>query len=251
MIQYEYHSEGTHGVRTTCKDIPGLRSTLFPQTTALAATGNMTLIEEMAGVMGTEGRALNNIANGTTFDKGTGLDYWGPTTNIGCAPSPLPPFPLPPCPRVPAAPAKVGAGCSFSRRDPRWGRFQESISECPVLNAHYVRAFIRGIQGDGPVMKIAATCKHFYAYSLEDSDGFTRHDFDAVVSERDLRETYLVPFSACAAAGVASVMCSYNAVNHLPTCLDGHAQNGILRGEFGFDGPIVSDCGARECSVGL
>ena len=90
MIQYEYHSEGTHGVRTTCKDIPGLRSTLFPQTTGLAATGNMTLIEEMAGVMGTEGRALNNIANGTTFDKGTGLDYWGPTTNIGCAPS-LPP----------------------------------------------------------------------------------------------------------------------------------------------------------------
>ena len=98
MIQYEYHSEGTHGVRTTCKDIPGLRSTLFPQTTALAATGNMTLIEEMAGVMGTEGRALNNIANGTTFDKGTGLDYWGPTTNIGCAPSPLPPFPLAPLP---------------------------------------------------------------------------------------------------------------------------------------------------------
>ena len=87
VIQYEYHSEGTHGVRTTCKDIPGLRSTLFPQTTGLAATGNMTLIEEMAGVMGTEGRALNNIANGTTFDKGTGLDYWGPTTNIGCAPT--------------------------------------------------------------------------------------------------------------------------------------------------------------------
>ena len=125
-------------------------------------------------------------------------------------------------------------------RDPRWGRFQESISECPVLNAHYVRAFIRGIQGDGPVMKIAATCKHFYAYSLEDSDGFTRHDFDAVVSERDLRETYLVPFSARVAAGVASVMCSYNAVNNLPTCLDGHAQNGIRRGEFGFDGPIVA-----------
>jgi beta-glucosidase-like glycosyl hydrolase len=101
--------------------------------------------------------------------------------------------------------------------------------------------------GDGSkYTKIAACCKHFYAYSLEDSDGFTRHTFNAVVSARDLAETYLVPFKPCVAASVEQVMCSYNAVNGVPTCLDGHAQNVILRQQFGFDGMIVSDCGAMD-----
>jgi hypothetical protein len=76
---YQYHSEGLHGIRTACVDEPGVHSTLFPQVTALAATGNLSLIRAMASAMGDEARALNNIANGTTFDKGTGLDYWGPS----------------------------------------------------------------------------------------------------------------------------------------------------------------------------
>lgn len=74
------------------------------------------------------------------------------------------------------------------------------------------------MQGDDPRhVKIAATCKHWYAYSLEDSDGKTRHDFDANVSARDLAETYLVPFQPCVAASVEQIMCSYNAVNQVPT----------------------------------
>ena len=64
--------------------------------------------------------------------------------------------------------------------------------------------------GDGtPIVKIAACCKHFYGYSLEDSDGFTRHNFDARISKRDLAETYLPAFRACAAAQVEQVMCRW------------------------------------------
>merc|ERR1719440_903597 len=101
---------------------------------------------------------------------------------------------------------------------------------------------MQGAEDESKYVKIAACCKHFYAYSLEDSDGFTRHTFDANVSMRDLAETYLPAFKACAAAGAEQVMCSYNAVNGVPTCLDSHAQDDVLRGSFGFDGMIVSDC---------
>ena len=77
--RYEYHSEGLHGVRTACIVEPGLHTTEFPQVTGMAATGNLALIRAMAGVVATEARALNNLANGTVFAKGAGLNYWGPT----------------------------------------------------------------------------------------------------------------------------------------------------------------------------
>ena len=107
---YQYHSEGLHGLRSTCglnkngpAQQPGtLYSTLFPQVTAMAATGNLTLIKAMGAHMGDEARAVNNYMQGNTVAKGGGLDYWGPTMNIG--------------------------------RDPRWGRTQESVSEDPFLN---------------------------------------------------------------------------------------------------------------------
>jgi beta-D-xylosidase 4 len=205
-------------VRTARDDIEGLNTPEFPQVVAMAATGNLALISRMAETISDEARALNNIANGTVFAKGAGLNYWGPTMNIG--------------------------------RDPRWGRFQESISEDPWLNAAYASRMVRGMQGgaDGggrrAYVKIAACCKHFYAYSLEDSDNVTRHNFDAVVSARDLAETYLPPFRACAAAGAEQIMCSYNSVNGVPTCLDAHAQSEVLRRQFGFRGMVVSDCDA-------
>ena len=117
VATYTYHSEGLHGIRTACIDVPGVATTLFPQVTGMAATGNLSLMGAMGSMMGDEARALNNIANGTTFEKGAGLDYWGPTMNIG--------------------------------RDPRWGRFQESVSECPWLNGAYAYNFVRGMQGSG------------------------------------------------------------------------------------------------------
>ena len=163
-----------------------------------------------------EARAVNNYMQGNTVGKGGGLDYWGPTMNIV--------------------------------RDPRWGRTQESVSEDPFLNGAYAANFVRGFQGadDGvSTVKAAACCKHFYAYSLEGADGFSRHNFNAVVSQRDLHETFLPAFKTCVQAGAPEqIMCSYNAVNGVPTCLDDKAQNGFLRKELGFKGLIVSDCDA-------
>lgn len=82
--------------------------------------------------------------------------------------------------------------------------------------------------------------------SLENSDGYTRHNYSAIVSRRELAETFLPPFEACVAAAPEQVMCSYNAVNGTPACLDAHAQTGWLRGQQGFDGVVVSDCGAID-----
>ena len=82
---FQYHSEGLHGVRTACIDFPGVNSTLFPQVTGIAATGNRTLMEAIAAVTASEARALNNLSRqqNVTFDKGAGLSYWSPTMNIG------------------------------------------------------------------------------------------------------------------------------------------------------------------------
>ena len=68
---YQYHSEGLHGVRTSCNDISQLNTTEFPQVTGIAATGNKTLIRAMATVVANEARALNNVVNGTVYSKGT------------------------------------------------------------------------------------------------------------------------------------------------------------------------------------
>lgn len=131
---YSYHSEGLHGVRDSCATLK-IPATLFPQVTGMAATGNLSLIAAMGRVMGVEGRALNNIANGTIFAKGSGLDYWAPTLNIV--------------------------------RDPRWGRAQESISEDPFLNGAYSYTLVRAFQGDHPrYLQLAAGCKHLYGLDV-------------------------------------------------------------------------------------
>ena len=85
------------------------------------------------------------------------------------------------------------------------------MSEDPFLNGGYAAQFVAGFQGSGDGVgytKAAACCKHFYAYSLEGSDGFTRHNFNAVVSQRDLHETFLPSFKTCVAAQPEQIMCS-------------------------------------------
>lgn len=209
---YDWHTEGLHGVRDA--SAAGLHnSTLFPQVVGMAATGNLTLIGEMAVVMGREFRALNNVmrAADRVVTRGGGLSVYGPTINI--------------------------------IRDARWGRNQESVSEDPWLAGAYADAFMRGVQGADPTssyLAVAATCKHLAAYSIETE----RHDSNAEVSALDLQETYLPAFQACVAAGSAQIMCSYNKINGLAACLHGDIQNGLLRRTWGFDGTIVSDCDA-------
>lgn len=182
-----------------------LYATSFPQPILLGATFDDDLIKQVATVVSTECRAFGNAGR-------AGLDFWTPNIN---------PF-----------------------KDPRWGRGQETPGEDPLHISRYVYQLVDGLQnGIGPAKpKIVSTCKHFAAYDLEDWDGVVRHDFDAVVSTQDLSEFYLPPFKSCTRdAKVDAVMCSYNAVNGVPSCADSYLLQTILRDHW-----VTSDCGANR-----
>ncbi|KAG9404456.1 hypothetical protein AC1031_004663 [Aphanomyces cochlioides] len=126
-------------------------------------------------------------------------------------------------------------------RDPRWGRGQETPGEDPFLTTEYAVQFVTGLQGNLSFLQVSACCKHFSAYSQE----FHRHELSADVGPQDFADTYFPVFEACIKrANVSSVMCSYNAVNGIPSCADKHLLTDIVRSKWGFDGYIVSDCGA-------
>jgi len=127
-------------------------------------------------------------------------------------------------------------------RDPRWGRTEESYSEDPYLLSRMAVAFVKGFQGDHPkYFKAIATLKHFVANNSE----YNRHNGSADVSERFLREYYLYAFQAGITEGGAfSVMSAYNAINGVPASANNWLLDDVLRGEWGFRGYVVSDCGA-------
>ncbi|WVZ49749.1 hypothetical protein U9M48_001079 [Paspalum notatum var. saurae] len=131
-------------------------------------------------------------------------------------------------------------------RDPRWGRGQETPGEDPAVSSRYAAAYVRGLQQQptgGDQLKLAACCKHFTAYDLDRWGGTDRFHFNAVVGAQDLEDTFNPPFRACVADGcAAAVMCSYNQVNGVPTCADQAFLKGTVRGKWGLDGYIVSDC---------
>ena len=128
-------------------------------------------------------------------------------------------------------------------RDPRWGRGHETYGEDPYLTGEMGVQFIKGLQGDDPrYLKVVATSKHYIVHSGPEP---LRHEFDAVVSERDFRDTYLPAFKKTVEKGhVYSVMCAYNRYMGEPCCGSVPLQEELLRGELGFQGYIVSDCGA-------
>ena len=115
--------------------------------------------------------------------------------------------------------------------DPRWGRGQEVPSECPFHSSQYVEAWLSGVQapeGPGGAPLAALSCKHFTAYSFEGAGGWpfpawdeNRHNFNAVVSERDLQETHFPVYQTCAKAGAMGMMSAYNAVNGVPMAANG------------------------------
>src|SRR6266568_1185479 len=125
----------------------------------------------------------------------------------------------------------------------RWGRGQVTYGEDPFLTGRLATQFVRGMQGDDPkYLKTVSTVKHFAVHSGPEPE---RHTFDAVVSERDLRESYLPHFAAGIREGGAySLMCAYNRVLGSPACGSDVLLKDILRGEWGFSGYVVSDCGA-------
>jgi beta-glucosidase len=130
-------------------------------------------------------------------------------------------------------------------RDPRWGRGHETYGEDPYLTARLGVAFVKGLQGNDPrYLKVVATPKHYAAHSGPEN---LRHHFDVKLSERELQDTYLPAFEACVREGKAfSIMGAYNRVNGEPACASRYLLQEVLRERWGFEGYVVSDCGAID-----
>jgi beta-glucosidase len=206
--EYEWWNEGLHGVARA-----GI-ATVFPQAIGLAATFNEKMVWQVADVTSTEARAKHHeFVRRNDRGRYKGLTFWSPNINIF--------------------------------RDPRWGRGQETWGEDPFLTGKLGTAFVRGLQGNDPkYLKVVSTVKHFAVHSGPEPE---RHTFNAVSSERDLRETYLPAFRQTILEGNASgVMCAYNSTNGEPACANTRLMQEILRGEWGFKGHVVSDCAAIE-----
>jgi len=204
--EYEWWNEALHGVARAG------HATVFPQAIGLAATWDTELMSRVATTISDEARAKHHEAlRRDSRKRYEGLTFWSPNINIF--------------------------------RDPRWGRGMETFGEDPYLTGRLAVEFVKSMQGDHPIyLKTVATPKHFAVHSGPEPD---RHSFDAVVSKRDFRETYLPAFrTSIIDGGAESVMCAYNRVAGEPACGSNELQQNILRDEWGFDGYIVSDCGA-------
>ncbi|XP_052554728.1 uncharacterized protein LOC128088344 [Tympanuchus pallidicinctus] len=191
-------------------------ATAFPQALGLAAAFSPELVYRVANATATEVRAKHNsfIAAGR-YDDHTGLSCFSPVLNI--------------------------------MRHPLWGRNQETYGEDPYLTAELATSFVQGLQGQHPrYIKASAGCKHFSVHGGPENIPVSRLSFDAQVLERDWRTTFLPQFQACVRAGSYSFMCSYNRINGVPACANKKLLMDILRGEWGFEGYVVSDEGAVE-----
>ena len=204
---YNWWNECLHGVARSGA------ATVFPQAIGMAATFNTELINQVATAISDEARAKYNEYKKFGYtDIYQGLTYWSPNINIF--------------------------------RDPRWGRGHETYGEDPFLTAKMGVAFIKGLQGEGKYRKLDATIKHFAVHSGPEA---LRHEFDAVVSKKDLYETYLYAFKYCIDnADPSAVMGAYNRLYGEPCCGSKKLLGDILYGEFGFKGYVVSDCSAVE-----
>lgn len=190
---------------------PFSSATSFPQPIIISAAFDDELVNAIATVISTEARAFNNAGR-------AGLDFFTPNIN---------PF-----------------------KDPRWGRGQETPGEDPFHIAQYVYQLVTGLQGGlspDPYYKVVADCKHFAGYDLENWNGNSRMAFNAIISTQDLAEFYTPSFQSCVRdAHVGSVMCSYNAVNGIPSCASPYLLQSIVRDHFGLEGWITSDCDAVD-----
>lgn len=202
---YNWWNEALHGVARAGT------ATSFPQAIGLAAIFDEEFLTKVADTIAEEGRAkYNESSKHEDRDIYKGLTFWSPNVNIF--------------------------------RDPRWGRGHETYGEDPFLSARLGVAFIKGLQGEGEVLKSAACAKHFAVHSGPED---LRHEFNAEVSPKDLWETYLPAFEACVKEGkVEAVMGAYNRTNGEPCCGSYFLLRDILRNKWGFDGHVVSDCWA-------
>ena len=205
--KYYFGNEALHGVVR-----PG-RFTVFPQAIGLASMWNTPLMQRVA-------TAISDEARGRWTELGWGayqydsasdlLSFFSPTINMA--------------------------------RDPRWGRTPETYGEDPFLTQENAIAFVRGLQGDDPrYVKVISTLKHFVANNIEQN----RSGISSNVSERNLREYYFPAYEqTIRKAHVQSVMSAYNALNGVPCSANRWLLTDVLRGDWGFDGYVVSDCSA-------
>lgn len=129
-------------------------------------------------------------------------------------------------------------------RDPRWGRVEETFGEDPYLVAAIATAYIRGLQGDDLAKGIVATVKHFVAYPFSEGG---RNCAPIHVGERELQDTFLYPFEvAIKEARAGSLMNAYHDLDGEPCAASRRLLTDILRGEWGFDGYVVSDYAAID-----
>ncbi|MFP5265652.1 MAG: beta-glucosidase BglX [Blastocatellia bacterium] len=125
-------------------------------------------------------------------------------------------------------------------RDPRWGRIVEGAGEDPYLGSAMARARVRGFQGRdySAPDKVVACAKHWVAYGAAEAG----RDYNTTdVSETRLREVYFPPFKAAVGAGVGTFMSAFNDLNGVPTSANPFTLTRVLRGEWKFDGFVVSD----------
>lgn len=203
--RYNWWCEALHGVARA-----GV-ATVFPQAIGLAAIFDDKYLREIADIIATEARAKYNSYSSKN-DRGIykGITMWSPNINIF--------------------------------RDPRWGRGHETYGEDPYLTSRLGVAFVKGLQGGGKHLKVAACAKHYAVHSGPEG---LRHGFDASATQKDMEETYLPAFEACVKeAKVESVMGAYNRTNGELCCASKTLILDILRGKWEFDGHFVSDCGA-------
>ena len=205
---YNWWNEALHGVARA-----GL-ATVFPQPIGMAASFSPQTVYEVFNAVSDEARAKNTYyASQGSYERYQGLTMWTPTVNI--------------------------------YRDPRWGRGIETYGEDPYLTSRMGVMVVKGLQGtnDGRYDKLHACAKHFAVHSGPE---WNRHSFNVEnLSTRDLYETYLPPFEALVKeAGVKEVMCAYNSFEGEPCCGSNRLLMQILRNDWGFDGIVLSDCGA-------
>ena len=199
---YNWWNEALHGVARAGT------ATMFPQAIGLAAMFDDEQLGKVAEIIAEEGRAKYNAFSAEEDrDIYKGLTFWSPNINIF--------------------------------RDPRWGRGHETYGEDPYLTGKLGVSFVKGLQGDGKVMKTAACAKHFAVHSGPEA---LRHEFDARCSDKDMYETYLPAFKDLTDAGVEGFMGAYNRVNGEAACASSFLMGKLE--EWGFDGYFVSDCWA-------
>ena len=206
--QYNWWSEAAHGVANN-------EAECFPNPIAMASSFDTDLVLDVFTAVSDEGRVLYRVNKA----KGPvqifqGLTFWTPNINIF--------------------------------RDPRWGRGQETYGEDPYLMGKMAVSVVKGMQGDddAEVRKAHACVKHYAVHSGPES---LRHTFDANVSERDLRETYLPAFKEAVVKGnVEEVMTAYQRFRGIPCGASDYLMNEILRDEWGYKGIITSDCWAVQ-----